>query len=65
MPVTKQLGYVITQNNKSIAYYSIKLNQPQINYTTNKELLAIVETLKEFQSILLGQQIEIDTDHKT
>ena len=32
--------------------------------TTERELLAIVETLKEFRNILLGQKIVIHTDHK-
>jgi hypothetical protein len=31
--------------------------------TTECELSAIVETLKEFHNILLGQQIQIHTDH--
>ena len=44
-----QLGAVISQNNKPIAFYSRKLNPAQTKYTTTeKELLAIVETLKEF-----------------
>ena len=43
----------------------LKLNKSQLNYTTTKrELLAIVETLKEFCSILLGQQIVVYTDYK-
>ena len=60
-----QLGAVISQNNKPIAFYSRKLNPAQTRYTTTeRELLAIVETLKEFKNILLGQRIRVYTDHK-
>ena len=60
-----QLGAVISQDNRPIAFYSRKLNLAQTRYTTTeRELLAIVETLKEFRNILLGQQIQIHTDHK-
>ena len=60
-----QLGAVISQNDKPIAFYSRKLNQAQTRYTTTeKELLAIVETLKEFINILLGQKINVHTHHK-
>jgi hypothetical protein len=60
-----QLGAVISQNNKPIAFYSRKLNPAQTRYTTTeRELLAIVETLKEFKNILLGQNIRVYTDHK-
>eukprot|EP00541_Cyclophora_tenuis_P002436 CAMPEP_0116544896 /NCGR_PEP_ID=MMETSP0397-20121206/2366_1 /TAXON_ID=216820 /ORGANISM="Cyclophora tenuis, Strain ECT3854" /LENGTH=103 /DNA_ID=CAMNT_0004069147 /DNA_START=238 /DNA_END=549 /DNA_ORIENTATION=- len=60
-----QLGSMISQNNKPIAFYSRKLNSAQRNYTTNeKDLLAIVETLKELRNILLGQQLTVYTDQK-
>lgn len=60
-----QLGTVISQNDSPIAFYSRKLNVAQTRYTTTeRELLAIVETLKEFRNILLGQQIIVYTDHK-
>ena len=60
-----QLGACISQKGKPIAFYSRKLTDAQTRYTTTeRELLAIVETLKEFRNILLGQQIRIYTDHK-
>lgn len=45
----KQLGGVITQKGRPLAFYSRKLRGAQLNYTvTEKELLGVVETLKEF-----------------
>ena len=60
-----QLGAVTSQKGKPIAFYSRKLNPAQTRYTTmERELLSIVETLKEFKNILLGQQLKVYTDHK-
>eukprot|EP00804_Cyclotella_cryptica_P030413 CCRYP_008498-RA/>CCRYP_008498-RA protein AED:0.38 eAED:0.41 QI:0/0/0/1/1/0.5/2/0/381 len=61
----RQLGAVITQNNRPIAFFSRKLSVCQQKYSvTEIELLAIVETLKEFKGMLWGQQIVVYTDHK-
>ncbi len=50
---TKQLGAVITQDNRPVAFFSWKLSGAQSKYiVTELELLAIVETLKEFKGIL-------------
>lgn len=59
-----QLGSVIMQKGKPLAFYTRKMNRAQARYTTGEqELLSIVETLKEFQNILMGQQIVVHTDH--
>ncbi len=61
---SKQLGAVITQENRSIAFFSGKLSTTQRKYSVTKiELLAIVETLKEFKGMLWGQSIKVYTDH--
>ena len=60
-----QLGGVIMQSNKPLAFYSRKLTSAQKNYTTGeKELLSVIEVLREFRNILLGHKLVIHTDHK-
>ena len=59
-----QLGGVITQDNKPLAFFSRKLLDDQKSYTvTERELLSIVEILKEYRNMLLGQKIIVYTDH--
>jgi hypothetical protein len=61
---SKQLGAVITQDNRPIAFFSQKLSDRQRKFSITKiELLAIVETLREFKGMLWGQNIEVLTDH--
>ena len=60
-----QIGAVIYQKSKTIALYSQEMNSAQHKYTTtDKELLSIVASLKEFRNILLGHHITVYTDHK-
>jgi hypothetical protein len=61
----RQLGAVVLQDNHPVAFCSRKLNDAQTCYTTTeRELLSIVETLKEFRMILLGHKMVVWTDHK-
>jgi hypothetical protein len=61
---SKQLGAVITQENRPIAFFSWKLSTMQHKYSVTKiELLAIVKTLKEFKGMLWGQSLYVYTDH--
>ncbi len=54
--MSKQLVAVITQGSKLIAIFSRKLTEMQQHYSVTKiELLAILETLKEFKGMLWGQ----------
>jgi hypothetical protein len=62
---SKQLGAVITQDNRSIVFFSWKLSIEQCKYSvTGIELLSIVKTLKEFKGMLWGQSIKVFSDHK-
>ncbi len=50
---SKQLGAVITQDNRPIVFFSRKLSNGQRKYSvTEIELLAIVKTLTEFKGML-------------
>jgi hypothetical protein len=60
-----QLGSVIAQENRPIAFFSRKLSKTQQKYSvTEIELLAIVEILKEFKGMLWGQDIKVYSDHQ-
>ncbi len=59
-----QIGGVISQDGKPLAFYSRKLNMQTRYTTTERELLSIVEALKEFRNVLLGHRIQVFTDHQ-
>ena len=60
-----QLGAVIMQDNALVASFSRKLKPAPQKYTVGeKELLSIVEILKEYRSMLFGcKELHIYTDH--
>ena len=58
------LGAIISQNGKPIAFFYRKMNSAQMKYTTTeRELLSIIECLREFKGMLWGQRIRVHTDH--
>ena len=60
-----QLGAIIIQHNRLLAFFSRKLSPAQQKYiVTKQELLTIVETLKEFKGMLWAQALTVYTDHK-
>ena len=61
-----QLGSVISQKGKPIAFYNRKLNATHINYTTTEhELLSIVETLKNLKMYYQGNKLKCIQNIKT
>ncbi len=60
-----QLGAGIIQERRLVAHFLQKLTKSEWNYTTmDKEMHSTVATLKEFQSMLRGVDIQVCTDHK-
>jgi hypothetical protein len=60
-----QLGAIIKQANKTLAFYSRELTAAQLKYSTmEKVLLSILEVHEAYRSMLWGAQIRIYTDHQ-
>ena len=59
------LGYFLMQQGKVIAYASRQLRLYEKNYPTHDlELAAVIFALVQCRHYLLGQRVEIFTDHK-
>ena len=59
------IGAVLSQEGHPCCYISSTLDKAQQNYTTTeKELLAIVWSIKRLRQYLLGRRFKIQTDHK-
>ena len=60
-----QLGAVLRQGDKTLAFFSKKLNPAQKRYGVGeKEMLSTVEALKEFRTMVKGYPIDVYVDHK-
>jgi hypothetical protein len=61
----KQIGAVLKQGNKTLAFFSKKLNATQRRYGVGeKEMFSVVEALKEFRTMIYGYPIDVYVDHK-
>ncbi|WVZ58137.1 hypothetical protein U9M48_008440 [Paspalum notatum var. saurae] len=60
------IGDVLMQENKPVAYLSEKLSGPVLNYSTyDKELYALVRSLKTWQHYLWPKEFIIHSDHES
>lgn len=59
-----QLGEILVQDDRTLGFYTRKLNVVQRNYTVReKELLSLVEGLKAFDGMIRGMDVTIVMDH--
>jgi hypothetical protein len=60
------LGCVLLQERKPVAYFSEKLSDPVMNYSTyDKELYALVRCLETWQHYLWHKEFVIHSDHES
>lgn len=59
------MGDILCQNEKILGYFSHKFSPAQSRYTVSeKELLAIIESLKHFRPIVFMNKVNVYTDHR-
>lgn len=59
------MGAVLVQQKKPICYHFEKLSQDVINYPTyDKELYALVQSVKKCKHYLIGKETSIHMDHQ-
>jgi hypothetical protein len=62
----QDLGYVLMQDSRVVAYASRQLRKHEVNYLTRDlELAAVVHTLKIWRHYLMGKRCELYMDHKS
>ena len=59
------MGAVLMQHGKPICYHSETFNSAVVNYPTyDKELYALVQSVKKWKHYLMGKETVIHTDHQ-
>ena len=59
------MGAVLMQHGKPICYHSETFNSTVVNYPTyDKELYALVQSVKKWKHYLMGKETVIHTDHQ-
>jgi hypothetical protein len=59
------MGALLMQYHRPICYHSETFNQVVVNYPTyDKELYALVQSIKKWKNYLLGKETIVHKDHK-
>ena len=59
------MGAVLLQHGKPIAFYCETLNGAIVNYRKyDKELYALVQSIKKWKHYLIGKETVVHTDHQ-
>jgi len=60
-----RIGAILTQSKRSLFYFSEKLNDPRLNYSTyDKEFYVVITTLKHWNHCLKPKPFVLHSDHK-